>query len=327
LTLWSKTYQMIGKYPAVGVGMGNWQIYFPDATLKGIWRAEDLNFTFQRPHNDLLWILSETGWLGLNLFFIFIFSFLLLLVRAIRLVTGDLKIQIEMILCFAFTIGFFTVSFFDFPKERMEHLLWSNLIFAFGYFRIKQHVEIPVLLKINLKQPMLLTCLGICLLTFMIGVLRYRGEYYTIRMYNHRAMKEELRAVTAGYEALSFAYSVDPTSVPVVWYTANSYANLKDYKKAQQDLIRAEKINPYNRNVLNDLGASFFYTDNVDQAKKYFEEALRISPRFDDPKLNLAAIYIREKNWAKADTCLQTMFKDSERRTQYQKMVNAFKPK
>jgi O-antigen ligase len=326
LTLWLKTYEMIKKHPVLGVGMGNWQIYFPDATLKGIWRAEDLNFTFQRPHNDLLWILSETGWIGFNLFLIFIFSLILFLLRTIRSVTAKLKDQIEMILCIAFVTGFYTISFFDFPKERMEHLLWLNIIFAFGYFRIKQYCEISIFQKINFKQPVLLFCLGICLLLFSVGILRYRGEYYTIELYKHRALKEELPAVHSGYEALSFAYSIDPTSVPIHWYTANSYANLKNYKKAQQDFIIAERINPYNRNVLSDLGSSYFFTENTDLAKKYFNEALRISPRFDDPKLNLAAIYIREKNWSKADTCLKTMFRDSERRTQYQAMVDAFMP-
>lgn len=327
LTLWLKTYDMIKKHPVLGVGLGNWQIYFPDATLKGIWRAEDLNFTFQRPHNDLLWILSETGWLGLNLFFVFILSLLLLLLRAIRHVSTTFRDQIEIILCIAFIAGFFTISFFDFPKERMEHLVWSNIIFAFGYCRIKQHLTLPLVKKTKLKKSVLLLCTGVCLLTFIIGVLRYRGEYYTIKMYSYRALKEELPAIHAGYEAMSFVYSIDPTSVPVYWYTANSYANLKDYKKAQQDFISAQKLNPYNRNVLSDLGSSYFYTENIDLAKHYFEEALRISPRFDDPKLNLAAIYIREKNWGKADTCLQTMFKDSERRSQYQKIVDAFKPR
>lgn len=326
LTLWLKTYDMIKKHPVIGVGMGNWQIYFPDATLKGIWRAEDLNFTFQRPHNDWLWILSETGWLGLNLFFVFVFSVLLFLLRAIRSAIATPRSQIEMMLCVAFVLGFFTISFFDFPKERMEHLIWSNIILAIGYFHIKQHSDIPILKKINLTQTTILGALGIILLVSTIGILRYRGEFYTIKMYNQRALKQELPAIHAGYEALSFAYSIDPTSVPIHWYTANSYANLKDYTKAQQDFILAYAANPYNRNVLSDLGSSYAYTNNTALAKKYYEEALRISPRFDDPKLNLAAIYIQEKNWNKADTCLKTMFKDSERRTQYQKMVDAFKP-
>ncbi|HYC28546.1 MAG TPA: O-antigen ligase family protein, partial [Chitinophagaceae bacterium] len=64
LRLWEKTYHLIRERPLTGIGAGNWQVHFPDATLSGIWRAEDLNFTFQRPHNDLLWILSEQGYIG-----------------------------------------------------------------------------------------------------------------------------------------------------------------------------------------------------------------------------------------------------------------------
>lgn len=45
---------------------------------------------------------------------------------------------------------------------------------------------------------------------------------------------------------------------------------------------------------------------------------------FDDPKLNLAALYFNQKQFEKADSCLKTILHDSERRTQYQKMVNAF---
>ena len=61
LVLWEKSLEMFKKHPIIGVGAGNWQIYFPDATLKGLWRAEDLNYTFQRPHNDFLWVLCASG--------------------------------------------------------------------------------------------------------------------------------------------------------------------------------------------------------------------------------------------------------------------------
>ncbi|HWY11161.1 MAG TPA: O-antigen ligase family protein [Bacteroidia bacterium] len=325
LMLFHKTYDMIGKHPFIGVGMGNWQIYFPDATLSGMWRAEDLNFTFQRPHNDWLWILSETGWIGLNLFFVFIFSVLLLLSRALRNEAASKRSHIEMMLSAAFIIGFFTISFFDFPKERIEHLIFINIILALAYYQIKNNSGIEILKKINLSSGILFCIMLVILFSCVIGVLRYRGEYYTRKMYDEKALKNEVKAIDAGYEALSFAYCLDPTSVPIYWYTANAYANLQNYQKAHADFLLALKHNPYNRNVLNDLGSSYAFTNNKELAKKYYEEALRISPRFDDPKLNLAALYIQEKNWAKADTCLRSMLHDSERRSKYQKMVDAFK--
>ena len=59
LTIWSKTYDLIKQHSLIGVGLGNWQINYPKVGLNGLWRCEDLNVTFQRPHNDFLWILSE----------------------------------------------------------------------------------------------------------------------------------------------------------------------------------------------------------------------------------------------------------------------------
>ena len=98
---------------------------------------------------------------------------------------------------------------------------------------------------------------------------------------------------------------------------------LGDYKAALLNLQEAYLYNPFNRNVLNDLGSSYSVNGNDSLAIKYYTESARVSPRFDDPKLNLAAIYIKQKKFIKADSCLKTIFHDSERRTQYQKMVDA----
>jgi tetratricopeptide (TPR) repeat protein len=324
LTLWQKTYEMVRKHPG-GVGMGNWQVYFPDATLKGLWRAEDLNFTFQRPHNDLLWILSETGWPGLNLFLIFIFSLFLFLFRAVRFSQASEHMKIKMILCVAFIAAFLAASFFDFPKERIEHIVWLNIIFGIAYVYIQRYSDIKIFKKTVLPPFFVLLSFSILILIVGIGLLRYKGEYYTRLMYNERFLNQEAKAIIDGEEAVSFAYCLDPTSVPVHWYMANSYVNLKNYEKAQTDFILAYKENPYNRNVLNDLGSSYSFSNDDSLAKVCYREALRISPRFDDPKLNLAAIYIKEKKFREADTCLKLMFHDSERRSQYQKLVDAFK--
>jgi tetratricopeptide (TPR) repeat protein len=316
--LWKKSYDMVRKHPVYGVGMGNWQIHFPDATLTGLWRAEDLNFTFQRPHNDLLWILTETGWIGMSLFLIFIFALFLGLLRGSRAAEKDR--QLEMFWCVAFIFGFYVASFFDFPKERAEHTIWLNVIFAFAYLNINKTNAVPAIGTFSFKRSYVLV-----ILVLLLCVMRFRGEYYTMKMYTERILKNEANAIRYGNEAVSFAYCVDPTSVPIYWYTANSYANLGSYENAQRDFLLAYRHNPYNRNVLNDLGSSYSFTKNNELAKKYYNEALRISPRFDDPKLNLSAIYIQEKAYRKADTLLRSMFHDSERRTQYQKLVDAFK--
>lgn len=74
--------------------------------------------------------------------------------------------------------------------------------------------------------------------------------------------------------------------------------------------------------MLNDLASSYVFTNEIDLAKQYYSEAARISPRFDEPKLNLATLYIKEENYVMAQQILESLFHDSERRSSYQKMVD-----
>ena len=83
----------------------------------------------------------------------------------------------------AFIMGFLTISFFDFPKERIEHLIWINLLYAVAYFYIKQQNELPSLSKFNWRLWQSNLSIFIFLFLFYIGFLRQIGEYYTRKVY------------------------------------------------------------------------------------------------------------------------------------------------
>ena len=324
LQLWDKSYDMIKHYPLAGVGLGNWQIHFPNATLKGLYRAEDLNFTFQRPHNDILWIIAELGFIGFNFYFIFIFSIIIFLISTIK-TNGNKKFTLtEPLLCLIAIIGFLTASFFDFPKERIEHLIWINITLALAYYWIKETYPLKTWIHFIPTNTHFVGIGLLFIIMILIGVYRFKGEYYTRKMYDCKKIGNNNGVIKEGRKAINFAYSIDPTSLPITWYTGNSYAIQGNFIKAKTDLMNAYGLNPYNRNVINDLASAYVQTNQLDSAKNYYVEAIRISPRFDDPKLNLAAIYFNEKRFEKADSCLKTLLHDSERRTQYQTMVNSY---
>jgi O-antigen ligase len=322
LILWEKTYYMIQKNPVLGVGMGNWQIHFPEAGLSGLWRAEDLNFTFQRPHNDFLWILSETGLIGFNLFLFFLTALLVFAIYTLRILPGNKQPAIHMSLCILFLIGYCVIAFFDFPKERIEHTLWINILMGFCYYLVKEHRTLKPLVRIQLSKFVYIALYILFAFIILMGAMRFKGEYFTRRMYNYKFSGQPRGVLDAGNSAISFAYTLDPTSTPIFWYTGNAHAMLKNYKNAQTDFEMAYALNPNNRNVLNDLASSYVYSNDKNLAKKYYEEAARISPRFDDPKLNLAALYINEGNFKMADYWLKAIFHDSERRSNYQRIVD-----
>jgi O-antigen ligase len=323
LVLWEKTYETFKKIPLIGVGMGNWQINYTNVDINGLYRGDDLNYTFQRPHNDLLWILSETGIIGFNLFFISISLVMIRLLKAISDRSDQKETFFEMTLCFSFISGFYLISFFDFPKERIEHLIWIAVLIGTAYYFVKKNEFADAISTVRTK-PLLLSLIFVFAGIIWIGYLRCKGEYFVRKMYDAKAMQKEELAIEEGYKAFSFAYTIDPTSVPIHWYTGNCYAKLGNNVNAQKDLLIAFKYNPYNRNVLNDLASSYAIAGDLEKAKKYYLESARISPRFDDPKLNLTAIYIQGKNYLAADTTLRSLFHDSEKRTQYQTMVNDF---
>jgi O-antigen ligase len=321
LTIWDKTYDVIGKRPWLGTGMGNWQVFFPDATLSGLWRVEDLNVTFQRPHNDFLWILSETGLVGFNLFLLFLFSLLLLAIKTLRNQRGDSS-RFGPVLAIAVVAGYFTASFFDFPKERIEHLVWINLVLGYLYYYVRQNNTLVTVFTLPDRKPLRVAALYLLGFIAIIGIFRHQGEYHSRKITWGAGSYDQV--ISAGESAMSFAYTLDPTSVPVCWYMGNAYAGQGIYSQAHRQFKEAYRLHPYNRNVLNDLGSSYIIQSDTASAKALYLEAIRISPRFDDAKLNLVAVYIGEKDFKKASECLKTLLHDSERRTQYQKMVDAF---
>ena len=58
LTLWKHTMSMIAAYPFGGVGAGNWRLMYPVFANGDLMHPQTVPY---RPHNDFLWIWSETG--------------------------------------------------------------------------------------------------------------------------------------------------------------------------------------------------------------------------------------------------------------------------
>jgi O-antigen ligase len=319
LQLWKKSYHIVERSPWFGVGAGNWQVHFPDATLSGIWRAEDLNFTFQRPHNDLLWILCETGYVGLNVWIVFLLTLILMLISAAQSQENK-KIKFELILLASAIFGFTVISFFDFPRERIEHQVWFMIILAYACTH-----SIPLHLRQIKAAPVLSVLIIGSVLSLSTAVARYSGEFYTRKMYQHKNESNYVKIIETASLAKNPVYTLDPTSVPLSWYSGNAYASMGNYARAFSELNNAYRLNPFNRNVLNDHASALIFNRDTAAAISFYKEASRISPRYDEPKLNLAAIYIAQKKYIKADSCLATIMHDSERRSKYQALVNGLR--
>jgi O-Antigen ligase/Tetratricopeptide repeat len=294
LELWRNSLLMVRDYPILGVGAGNWQLFFPKYGLSAIGGATETGrLVFQRPHNDFLWIWSELGVIGIASY---LFVFVILLKTGFSAAKHSLKAMIFT----AFLLGYMVVAFADFPLERIEHQIVFCLlaveILAFAEKSTQSHeTENSFFIKI-------LSFFGIltCLFSLIVLFFRYNGEIATRRIFAAHANSDWQNLAVFVQQAENPCYRFDPMTTPLDWYGGLAQAGQGNFEGAKPLFERALLRHPYHINTLNNLGSVHQVLGDVPRAITYYEKALTLSPRFDETLLNLSATYLLNKNREKA---------------------------
>lgn len=305
--LWDKTYRIADKHPMTGCGVGNWQIHFPDAGLEGLYRADVWNVNFTKPHNEYLGVLSETGYLGLFLYTLFLVSLVICVFFAL-FQTKDWKDFLYGSIVLSVFIGGCVNALFDFPNSRIEHIIWMGIFMA---------ILFQVITKGNQKVIGRGSNLFFLLLTIMLvilGVFRYKGERNTFEM--QKAMQANDWNAVERYcqQAQSAFYTIDPVGLPLHWYRGKA-EKMQGNPNSINSFRKAHHFAPYCKENLNDLGLASYYTaHDLDKAEFYLNEAIRISPNYLYPYFNLAYIYLSENEPEKAQTVADRIYFDEHKR-------------
>ena len=200
--LWEKTYQIVDSHPFVGCGIGNWQIHFPDAGLKGLYRADVWNVNFTKPHNEYLGVLSETGYVWLLLYVSVLVSLMVKASFALR-ETSNRKEFLYGAIVLGLIVGSCANALFDFPNSRVEHIVWTAILMAILFQAIDE------------GKPRILgkggnaVFLTIALALVVIGGFRYKGERNAFGM-QQALRNNDFKAVEHHCNrALSVFYNID----------------------------------------------------------------------------------------------------------------------
>jgi O-antigen ligase len=314
VVLWKKTVQLIAEKPVFGHGGGNWQIAFPKTGLTEIWRAEDLNVTFQRPHNDFLWIICEYGIVGFE-----IIAFFTLLIFSYVLVFSDLKKHIIVII--VGLIGFYCFAFFDFPKERIEHSVLLFILLAYLLSNVERN-DFHVQRKYN--YPIKVFIFVSLFVILLFSIIRFNSEINVKKIHQSIAANQPQEIISEVHNASSLLCSIDSYSMPLHWYSATAYATTNHNAEVYSELRKAYQNAPYNRNVLNDLGTIYTLQGKTNKAISYFLKSHSISPRFDEPILNLAVIYINLGKIETAKYYMRQLKVDSPRKTEIEMVLKEY---
>jgi len=297
LQFWNNSIQMAKEHPIFGVGLGNWQLQFPKYGLNNFQSTEIINGinTLQRPHNDFIWILCETGILGvtayLSLFGVIIYQLIQLIKRA-----TEATEKWTFYFIFAAVISYLFIAFFDFPYERIEHQVVLMTLFAMvtsSYYKKDTN-------PITKRKPILLLCLLPIGYSFLVSFSRYNGEAHAVKMYIAKSNKDWPETVYEAKKATNYFYRIDNTTIPLSWYEGIGYFNQNQMEDSESCFYKAYQLNPYNIQVINNLASVYQVNGKTDEAVALYKEALVISNHFDEAKLNLAALYFNRKDFEQA---------------------------
>lgn len=301
LSLWNNSCQMFKEHPIIGVGPGNWQIFYPKYGLNTIddKAVRDGFTTYQRPHNDWLWIVSELGVFGL------IFYFCIVLFSIIYLVKDSIEnldfSEVRTNLLFASAIvGFMFIYLADFPLERIEHqvLFYSILAYAL-YVKVKSFSSDVTLIK-RYKLPVIMVLIVICIVSMVVTMSRITGEKHTRQLKIAHLQSDWNTMISESTSANNVFYKLDPLSIPIDWYKGVALFSLNDFSSACFSFQNAYNQHPYNIHVINDLASCYEKLKQHDKAILYYRKALKVSAGFDEARLNLSAVYFNIKRYRSA---------------------------
>ena len=295
---WNSSVEMIKESPVTGIGAGNWRINFVKQGLRGLNKSIiDGYTTINRPHNDVLWVFSETGFIGIVGFIGFlVFSFWFTLKAAMA--QEQQKNKLFYIFSFVGILSFIIYGLFEFPLERPEHMVFLVLYASIG---------ISGFMKLQNGQKFLVSnqiVLGLFMLTTLLSV-------YVIntRLESAKAAKKAVDAFSKrntrvmmrfGQEAAQEYYSLDDFGNPVAFFEGMGKLASKNTKGAENAFGRALEAHPYHILSNIQMGNTLRNLSRYAEAEEYYNATLFVSPLNEQALLNKVEISLLQNNWQEA---------------------------
>jgi len=311
LEQWRNTLTLFSQKPFFGIGWENWKIeimQFPAA--KGT-KSEFGDYFFQRPHNDFLWVLCETGIFSFMAYISIFVAAYIHIFQSLK-VADNKEVKMWLYLLFAALTAYSVFSNFSFPKERIEEVFLFNLILVAILVEKVKHTKIPLVENTHAIYPkiQLATALLFLSASLYIGYTHFEGETH-IRNYTTLAdlakvqngnekinsTRKSIQEVTLAYRPL---FQMDGVSTPLLYHRGTQYLKLNEVEAGLKDLIAAQKLSPNHPQVLNNLAAAYSMKGDMKNAAKYISKVIELTPKYEDALLSSIVMYALEKDFDKA---------------------------
>ncbi len=295
LKVWKGTMEMIKDHFWIGVGPKMWNIEYM-AYMKGEFR--DLTQSvWGRPHNDFLWIFAEKGIAGIALFLSFFASIFVMIWRIITQ-TGEKNHRILSLLLGGGLISYLVISFFAFPIERVNNLVYIGLMSACViamHQRLDQN-ESKVFYSRLLLIPFVLV-FGFSTYFGYRGIEQEKNLLLWELAMNHERYEEAIYFAEESYNPMMLLDVAGRSNHEMI---ALAQERLGQFDEAMKSLDKALELFPTKPRMLNQKTVLYYQQGNYEDALRYAEMAHEIIPYDKKLTFDLAAVHIQFNRYEKA---------------------------
>ncbi len=271
LIMWRNSYNMFKDYWFLGVGIGNWMVYYPkyqesyavDPALRG----ETLFHI--NAHNDYVEFICELGLVGLLLMLWVAFAVLIGIVRVFSL-KSELR-QEDQLMVMAVVLAILGIAgnaFVSFPLQQPITIAITMLyvgILAGAVWQASDSSE-RTFYRWALPSPVLKIATATAMTVATVAMLAIQVIWYkSDNLYFKAVSNYSAGNYKTSFEAAQESYKEFPIRKRTMYYIGNYYYRNQEYEKALPLFEEIRKDYPYRRQVLNALSGVYLELGKTDE--------------------------------------------------------------
>ena len=302
---WESSLEMFAEQPITGIGAGNWRINFPKHGLNGIDATVlEGRTTINRPHNDLLWILSETGMIGFTGFMMFlVFTFW----YGIKAFAGA-EVEEEkriILLSLMGMLSFIIYGFFEFPLERPEHFFFF-ILYAALIISAYMQTHNPKGVKIKVSSLFFLLMIYGTFSTYVVSQ-RLKGALNAKKTLSYYGTNNFKGLVLNGEKAVNTYYNMDDFGNPIHYFIAMGKYGDQNIKAARNHFKISLEDHPYHILSYIQLGNTYKNEKKYEKALEQYLHLMGFVGKNKTALLNIAEVKFYQKKYEEAIFYLKKM--------------------
>ena len=274
LILWQHTLSMIAANPFWGVGAGNWRLMYPVFANGDLMHPQTVPY---RPHNDLLWVWSEMGVVG-------VVAFIWLIGQVLRLgwrflpVSSD-GIEWALLCC---VVALVVNGLFGFPRVFPGAWLpfWLCVI-GMGVLHGGRIIVWPSLRWGILLGILVLVVSGVGI----VRQIRFDRQFLQTRL--AFSQHQWPRVIDTANKALVFGAFDEE----VLMMRGRAFSELGQVSQSLNDYRAGLEIHPHSVALWNGVGNALRMQGQMSAARQSYLQALQFDPASGEAFNNLGTLY------------------------------------